>query len=165
MPEGTQSLVLLCFDVDVPTEGTDVNQEGRTVPLDLPRADFFHWVTADLPASLREVTEGAHCSAITAKGKAPGPTVDGGLQGINDYTSWFAADPDMAGDYGGYDGPCPPWNDERVHGYRFAIYALDVQTLGLHGAFTGGDVREAMKGHVLDSAEMTGLYNIFPGAR
>ena len=165
VPEGTQSLVLLCFDVDVPTEGTDVNQEGRTVPLDLPRADFFHWVTADLPASLREVTEGAHCSAITAKGKAPGPTVDGGLQGINDYTSWFAADPDMAGDYGGYDGPCPPWNDERVHGYRFAIYALDVQTLGLHGAFTGGDVREAMKGHVLDSAEMTGLYNIFPGAR
>jgi hypothetical protein len=40
-------------------------------------------------------------------------------QGVNDYTGWFANDPDMAGEYYGYDGPCPPWNDERVHTYVF----------------------------------------------
>jgi len=163
VPDGTRSLVLLCFDADVPTSGEDVNQEGRTVPLDLPRADFFHWVTCDLPAGLREIAEGAHSSGVTARGKAPGATPDGGLQGINDYTSWFGGDPDMAGDYGGYDGPCPPWNDERVHGYHFAIYALDVESLGLTGSFTGADVRAAMEGHILDSAEIVGLYAIHPG--
>lgn len=164
-PEGTRSFALLCWDPEVPSEGSKVNQEGVTVPLDLPRVDFFHWVLADLPASLREIAEGSHSEGFTARGKAPGPTPSGGLQGINDYTNWFAGDADLAGDYGGYDGPFPPWNDERVHAYRFAIYALDVPSLGLSGAFTGQDVREAMKGHVLDSAEIVGLYAIKPGVR
>jgi len=31
-----------------------------------------------------------------------------GVRGINDYTGWFAGDPEMAGNHGGYDGPCPP---------------------------------------------------------
>jgi len=162
VPEGTKSLVLLCWDPDVPTVGDDVNQTDRTVPLDLLRADFFHWVTCDLPAGLSEIAEGSHSESVTARGKAPGPTVQGGLQGINDYTNWFAGDADMAGDYAGYDGPCPPFNDERVHGYRFAVYALDTETLGLSGSFTGADVRAAMAGHVLDSAMIVGLYAINP---
>ena len=164
-PEGTKSLVLLCWDPEVPSEGTHVNQEGVTVPLDLARVDFFHWVVVDLPADLGEIPEGSHASGVTPRGKAAGPTPQGGLQGINDYTNWFSGDPDMGGDYGGYDGPCPPWNDERVHAYRFAIYALDVESLGLSGGFTGGDVREAMNGHILAQGELTGLYAIYPGAR
>ena len=164
VPEGTRSFALLCCDPDVPTVGDDVNQEGKTVPLDLPRADFFHWVLCDLPADLREIAEGSHSSGVTAKGKPPGPTPSGGLSGINDYTNWFAGDPDMAGDYGDYDGPCPPWNDERVHGYTFSVYALDVASLGLSGSFTGADVRKAMEGHVLASGSITGLYAINPDA-
>jgi phosphatidylethanolamine-binding protein (PEBP) family uncharacterized protein len=39
---------------------------------------------------------------------------------------WFAGDNDMRGDYYGYDGPCPPWNDEIVHRYVFTLFALDV---------------------------------------
>ena len=132
------------------------------MPLDLPRVEFHHWVVADLPASVTEIAEGSHSSGITPKGKAPGPTPDGGVQGINDYTSWFAGDPDMGGDYGGFDGPCPPWNDERVHAYRFVVYALDVESLGLSGSFTGGQLREAIAGHVLASAELTGLYTLNP---
>ena len=42
----------------------------------------------------------------------------------------------MSGDYFGYDGPCPPWNDALVHRYVFTLYALDVATLGLQGPFT-----------------------------
>jgi Raf kinase inhibitor-like YbhB/YbcL family protein len=164
VPDNTRSFVVLCFDVDGPTDGTDVNQTDRSVPLDLPRADFFHWVAADLPANLREIAEGAHSEGITPRGKAAGATPSGGLQGINDYTSWFASDADMAGDYGGYDGPCPPFNDERVHGYHFAVYALDVESLGLSGAFTGPDVRAAMAAHILASAEIVGLYAINPAA-
>ena len=66
--------------------------------------------------------------------------------GINDYTGWFANDPDMAGEYYGYDGPCPPWNDERVHTYVFTLYALDIPRLPLDGRFTGKEARLAITG-------------------
>jgi Raf kinase inhibitor-like YbhB/YbcL family protein len=164
-PEATRSFALLCFDPEVPTEGSNVNREGVTVPLDLPRADFFHWVLVDLPADLREIAEGSHSDGVTTRGKAPGPSASGGLQGINDYTGWFAGDEAMKGDYGGYDGPCPPWNDERVHAYNFVVYALDVPTLGLSGSFDGHAVRRAMQGHVLAESRITGLYAIYPGAK
>lgn len=165
VPEGTKSFALICWDSDVPSVGDDVNQEGKTVPLDLPRTDFFHWVVCDLPADLREIAEGSHSEGVTAKGKPPGPTPDGGVQGQNNYTQWFAGNPDMGGTYCGYDGMAPPWNDERVHGYRFGIYAMDVETLGLSGAFTGDDLRRAMSGHVLDAQILIGLYAINPDAR
>ena len=57
----------------------------------------------------------------------------GARQGVNSYTSWFASDHDMSGDYFGYDGPCPPWNDALVHRYVFTLYALDVATLACKG--------------------------------
>ena len=160
-PEGTRSFALICCDSDVPSSGESVNQAGKTVPVDLPRVDFFHWVVADLPATLSEIAEGSHSEGVTARGKAPGPTPSGGVAGINSYTGWFAGDPDMGGDYGGYDGPCPPWNDERMHGYRFTVYALDVETVGLSGSFTGAQLREAMAGHVLAEASLTGLFTLF----
>lgn len=162
VPEGTRSFALICYDPDVPSRGDDVNQDGRTVPLELPRVDFFHWVVADLPADLREIAEGAHSSGVVPRGKPAGPTPDGGVTGLNDYTGWFAGHPDMGGDYAGYDGPGPPWNDSRVHGYRFQVFALDVPTLGLSGPFTGQALREAMKGHVLASCELVGLYSNNP---
>lgn len=165
VPHETKSQVLLCWDPDVPTEGSTVNQPGMTVPLDLPRADFFHWVVIDLPPGLRTIAEGQHADGVVARGKAPGRTPDGGVQGLNDYTGWFATDPAMQGNWCGYDGPCPPWNDERVHGYRFGVYALDVPTLGLTGLFTGHDVRHAMRGHVLAAARIVGLYAINPAPR
>lgn len=164
-PKETKSFALLCWDPDVPAEGSRVNREGMTVPLDLKRTDFFHWVVCDLPPTLTNIPEGYHSSEVTPRGKPGGASPSGGVQGLNDYTGWFASDVDMKGDYHGYDGPCPPWNDERVHGYRFAVYALDVPTLGLSGRFTGHDVRKAMEGHVLDQAMLLGVYAIYPGAK
>ena len=52
--------------------------------------------------------------------------------------TWFASDKDMAGDYHGYDGPCPPWNDEIPHRYVFTVYALDVASgLTMTGQLVG----------------------------
>lgn len=162
LPEDTRSLVLICHDPDVPSRGDDVNQEGREVPPDLPRVDFTHWVLVDIPGDWREIREGAFSAGVTAHGK-PGPEgPEGTRQGVNDYTGWFSGDPGMAGDYYGYDGPCPPWNDTIVHHYHFTLYALDVARCPVEGRFTRDDVLAAMTGHVLAEARISGTYSLNP---
>jgi Raf kinase inhibitor-like YbhB/YbcL family protein len=164
-PAGTRAFAIICHDPDVPSRGDDVNQENRTVPASLPRVDFFHWVLVDLPASVLEVTEGEFSNCVTPRGK-PGPTsLHGARQGINDYTGWFAGDRDMSGDYYGYDGPCPPWNDERVHHYVFTVFALDIEHLPLEGKFGGQQARDAMAGHILGQASITGIYTLNPNVQ
>jgi len=165
VPDGTQSFALLCHDPDVPSQPDDVNQAGRVVPASLPRVDFYHWVLIELSADTREIAEGAYSSAITPRGKAGPLTPQGARQGVNDYTQWFASDNDMRGDYFGYDGPCPPWNDAIVHRYVFTLYALDVATLPLEGAFNGADVQRAIAGHVLAQAALTGVYTLNPSVQ
>ncbi|HUR58382.1 MAG TPA: YbhB/YbcL family Raf kinase inhibitor-like protein [Opitutaceae bacterium] len=165
VPAGVQSFAVLCHDPDVPSRGDDVNQEGRTVSRSLPRVDFFHWVLVDLPSTVTAIDAGQFASSVTPRGK-PGPDAPlGARQGINDYTSWFASDKDMAGDYHGYDGPCPPWNDEIPHRYVFTVFALDVPRLGVQGRFTGADVRAAVERHVLAQAAITGRYTLNPGVK
>ncbi|HEY5719326.1 MAG TPA: YbhB/YbcL family Raf kinase inhibitor-like protein [Gammaproteobacteria bacterium] len=165
LPEGTRSLVLICHDPDVPSRPDDVNQAGRSVPADLPRVDFYHWVLVDLPADLEGIDEGEFCSGVTPGGK-PGPEAPGGTrQGLNNYTDWFAGDAQMRGDYYGYDGPCPPWNDERLHHYVFTLYALDVERCPVDGRFGGPEVLNAISGHILGQASMLGTYTLNPRLR
>jgi Raf kinase inhibitor-like YbhB/YbcL family protein len=168
VPAGTKSFALICHDPDVPSRGDDVNQEGKTVPPTLPRVDFFHWVMVDLPATLKSIEVGQFSNGITARGK-PGPQVKdhpGVRHGLNDYTGWFAGDANMSGDYCGYDGPCPPWNDAVVHRYVFTLYALDIERVPLDGQnsgkFSGQQVRDAIKGHVLAEASCMGRYTLNP---
>lgn len=160
-PEGTQSFALICHDPDVPSSGEDVNQAGRLVPADLPRVDFFHWALVDIPVDVTQVEEGAAAQGVTPRGKPCGPSPIG-VSGQNSYTGWFAGDSDMGGVYGGYDGPCPPWNDSIVHHYHFTLYALDVTTLNLKGAFTGDQALEAMEGHLLGKVAQMGTYSMNP---
>ena len=161
VPQGTRSLVLICHDPDVPSSAEDVNREGRTVPASLPRVDFFHWVLVDLPPTLREIAAGSMSSGVSPRGKPPlpGPAP---RHGINDYTAWFRGDQDMQGNYFGYDGPCPPWNDALPHRYVFTLYALDIARCPVDGEFTGQQVREAMAGHILAHASITGTYTLNP---
>jgi Raf kinase inhibitor-like YbhB/YbcL family protein len=158
-PEGARSFALLCIDADAPTDPTNVNTEGVTVPASLPRGEFSHWVLIDIPGTATAIAEGADSDGVTERGKRVGPTPHG-VRGRNDYTSWFHGDAAMAGIYGGYDGPCPPWNDELLHHYTFTVHALDVASLGLSGDFGVAEVRAAMEGHVLASASVTGTYTL-----
>jgi Raf kinase inhibitor-like YbhB/YbcL family protein len=161
-PEGTRSFALIVHDPDVPSKPDDVNQEGRTVPADLPRIDFYHWVLVDIPQGVSSLDVGADSSEVTAGGKEASPGPHGSRRGINNYTDWFAGDADMGGDYHGYDGPCPPWNDSIPHHYHFTLYALDIEQCPVEGRFGGPEVLAAIQGHILAQASFTARYSVNP---
>ncbi len=166
VPSAAKSLALIVHDPDVPSRGDDVNQEGKTVPADLPRVDFFHWTLIDIPAGAQQIAAASFANGVTPRGKS-GPAIansplPGARHGINDYTGWFAQDADMSGAYFGYDGPCPPWNDAIVHRYVFTLYALDIARLPLDGQFSGAQVRAAIDGHILAQASVSGSYTLNP---
>jgi Raf kinase inhibitor-like YbhB/YbcL family protein len=156
-PKGTRSLAILMYDDDVPADATGVNKEGMEIPDADPRRRFYHWTLANLPATLRGLSSGAGGSGVTPHGRA---AVDGpGQAGVNDYTSFFAGEATMAGTYRGYDGPCPPWNDERIHSYVIRVFALDVSRLVLPKDFTGAQFEKALEGHVLSFGASTFTYS------
>ncbi len=159
-PEDTRSFAILMIDPDVPSVFDDVNQEGRTIPADLPRQDFHHWAIVDIPADVREIAEGACSDAVTPGGKRDPAGPAGSRQGLNDYGG-FMGD----GDYFGYDGPCPPWNDALLHRYFFRLFALDVARLDLPERFDGRDVLRAIQGHVLAETAIHGTYTLNPTLR
>ncbi len=165
VPEGTESFALIVHDPDVPSKGDDVNKEGREVPASLPRVNFYHWLLLDIPVGTSEIAAASQGDGVTAKGKS-GPEAPGGLRhGINNYTQWFASDPEMSGDYYGYDGPCPPWNDAIIHHYVFTLYALDTAKLPVDGKLTPDNILAALKGHVLEEASLTGTYTLNPAVK
>ncbi|MBF0522873.1 MAG: YbhB/YbcL family Raf kinase inhibitor-like protein [Candidatus Omnitrophica bacterium] len=66
-----------------------------------------------------------------------------GIQGVNDFRTI------------NYGGPCPP--SGPPHRYFFKIYALDTM-LTLSKGVTKKQLEKAMIGHVLDQAQIIGLY-------
>ncbi len=165
LPDGTRSLVMICHDPDVPSVGDDVNRAEREVPADLPRVDFYHWVLVDIDAEADELAEGAFSDAVTPGGKTGPEGPDGTRCGINSYTDWFSGDASMQGEYFGYDGPCPPWNDARMHRYVFTLYALDTERAPVAGHFDGPEVLRAISAHILGQAQLTGTYTLNPALR
>lgn len=162
LPEGARSLVLICHDPDVPSKPDDVNQEGREVPADLPRVNFYHWVLVDIPPTMKELREAEFAQGITPHGKKGPHAPQNTRQGLNDYTGWFSGDKDMEGFYYGYDGPCPPWSDSIPHRYIFTLYAIDVDRCPVENTFTGDEVLQAIEGHVLDQASLQVTYTLNP---
>lgn len=95
---------------------------------------FTHWVLYDMPPDKRELAED-----IAKQEQLP----DGSRQGLNDY------------DLISYVGPCPPAHSH--HHYVFDLYALDTK-LNLPPRASKKQVLKAMKGHVLASGELVGLF-------
>lgn len=161
-PAGTGTLVLIMHDDDVPAQADDVNREGRTIPEDAPRTRFYHWVAVDFPPNAEGLLEASASNKVTPRGKNGKLGPYGSREGLNGFTGFLSGDPEMAGDYYGYDGPCPPWNDERLHRYHFTLYATDFEAFPLEDGFNGAQVEAALKGHVLDELSVSGCYSLHP---
>jgi len=157
VPRGTRSFVVTCIDHDCPSAPDDVNVPDREVPASLPRVDFTHWLLANVPSTEAGIEEGSHSDGVVPRGKKA-DAAPVGVHGQNDYTGWFSTDPDLAGEWNGYDGSAPPWNDSIVHRYEFTVYALGLALLDLEPGFTRDELTAAMEGHVLDSASIVGVY-------
>jgi Raf kinase inhibitor-like YbhB/YbcL family protein len=95
---------------------------------DAPKTTWVHWVLYDLPADANALTD------------ADLPS--GTREGVNDWKRT------------GYGGPCPPIGRHR---YFFKLYALDAMLSDL-GRPTKAQVEAAMKGHVLEQAQLMGTY-------
>ena len=54
----------------------------------------------------------------------------------------------------GYGGPAPP---DKRHTYVFKAYALDI-TLDLKEGYSKQELEDAMKGHIIAEAKLTGTY-------
>ena len=96
---------------------------------DAPHGNWVHWVISDISPKISRIEEDS----------APKGAVEG-------RTSFGRP---------GYGGPCPP---AGTHHFIFRLYALDTK---LHLSSVEGKegVEKAMAGHILEQAELVGLYN------
>ncbi len=101
-----------------------------------------HWVLANLPATVTQLSEN-----LPKTDQLPNGAVQGG-----NFTGAI-----------GYRGPHPPAAD-KPHHYHFQVFALD-QTLTLPVGFNRQAVLDAMKGHVLAKGELVGTYQRRPDVR
>jgi len=99
---------------------------------DAPMGTWVHWVMYNIPATVSSIEEKADVAKINA------------ADGLN---SWNEK---------GYNGPCPPGG---THRYIFKLYALD-KVLTPREGMDKDTLLEAMKGHILGEARLTGLFRV-----
>lgn len=99
---------------------------------DAPGGTFTHWIAYNIPAGAGGLPGGA---------TEPRNAAFGG----NGF------------DRHGYGGPCPP-PGSGMHHYVFDLYALDLPGLHLTQNAAAGDLRSAIRGHILGTARLTGTY-------
>ncbi len=96
-----------------------------------PDGVFDHWVVYNISPALHEIKENNVPSGVSQGANGSGKD--------------------------SYTGPCPP---DREHRYFFKLYALDTM-LGFpkQAKVTKLIVLDAMKGHIIEQAELIGKYN------
>jgi hypothetical protein len=96
---------------------------------DAPLKTWLHWTLWNISPSANRIPENAF--------------PEGSIEGITDFGKT------------GWGGPCPPSGEHR---YFFKLYALD-STLDLPTGASLTELEKAMEGHIIDSAELVGLYS------
>jgi Raf kinase inhibitor-like YbhB/YbcL family protein len=120
-PEGTRSFALTCYDPDAPTG-----------------SGFWHWVVANIPASVTELpldagragSSGLPHGAVTVRNDA----------GANSYA-----------------GPCPPQGD-HPHRYLFTVFAVGVEQLPVNADTSAAVVGFQLHFNTLAQASLMGLF-------
>lgn len=121
-------------NVSPPLEFIDIPKDAKSLVLivddpDAPSKTWVHWVIYNINPNVSEVAENT--------------VPDGGIEAMTDFGK------------PGYGGPCPPLG---THRYFFKLYALDT-LLTLPQNADKKTAEEAMKEHILGSAELIGLYS------
>ena len=127
-------------DVSPPIEISGVSEEAKSIAIimddpDAPHGVFTHWVIWNIPANVSLIPEGIPAEPVISEPISA-------VQGKNDFNRI------------GYGGPCPPFG---VHKYRIRVYVLDT-FLNLEPGATKEELKNAMKGHVLQYALVTASY-------
>jgi Raf kinase inhibitor-like YbhB/YbcL family protein len=123
---------------DAPPEGTRSLALMMEDP-DAPAGLWVHWIVYGMAPHVRQLPEGAS----PRRGPSSGATLPSGIsEGKN---SWGRVR---------YNGPCPP---SGTHRYHLRLVALDME-LDLPPGVERGELLEAMEGHVLAEATLTGDY-------
>ena len=94
---------------------------------------WVHWLVTDVPASVHALDQGASGRAMPASA----------TEMLN---TWGRT---------GYGGPQPPAGT-GAHDYVTTVFAVDEERLDIGAIADWGAVREAMRGHVLAEASLTG---------
>jgi Raf kinase inhibitor-like YbhB/YbcL family protein len=119
-PKDTKSFVLTVYDPDAPTG-----------------SGWWHWVVYDIPASAKELPQGA------GSGKAALP--EGAKQARTDFGA------------PGFGGACPPPGD-KPHRYIFTIHALKLDKLEVPADASPALIGFMTKANSLGSASFTAKY-------
>ncbi|MGH7987997.1 MAG: YbhB/YbcL family Raf kinase inhibitor-like protein [Candidatus Binataceae bacterium] len=101
---------------------------------DATHGTFIHWAIYNLPANQTNLPQ---------RVKKRHKRTYGGEQGTNSFGNI------------GYGGPCPP--PGKPHHYHFKLYALNTK-LKLKPGATAAEVEKAMKGHVIATSDLVGLF-------
>ena len=120
-PEGTKSFVVTCYDPDAPTG-----------------SGWWHWIMINIPASTKELPNGAGSKG----GKIPA----GAMQMRNDYGTH---------DFGGAAPPAGP-----AHRYIFTVYALKVEKLELDPQSSAALTGFMTNFNSIGKAQLIALYGV-----
>eukprot|EP00243_Klebsormidium_subtile_P003818 TRINITY_DN17428_c0_g1_i1.p1 TRINITY_DN17428_c0_g1~~TRINITY_DN17428_c0_g1_i1.p1 ORF type:complete len:198 (+),score=56.50 TRINITY_DN17428_c0_g1_i1:177-770(+) len=129
VPEGTESLALIMEDLDAPDPAS-------------PIVPWVHWIVVNIPPTLHGLPENFRVHGLDEseiKKEHQGIT-----EGYNDFKQ------------PGYRGPAPPTS--AAHRFGFRLYALDKRFEKLPNKITKPVLEEAMEGHILGEAKLTGMH-------
>ena len=121
-------------NVNPPLSISDVPENAQSLVLisddpDAPAGVWVHWIVWNIDPKTTEIAENS----------IPSGAVEG-------TTSFGKTE---------YGGPCPPSGEHR---YFFRLYALDTK-LDLDSSADKAKIEAAMQGHILEQAELMGLYS------
>jgi Raf kinase inhibitor-like YbhB/YbcL family protein len=127
-PEGTRSFAVSITDPDLPEA------------FNFPRS-FAHWLVYNIPASVRELPEGASGNAMLPAGA---------VELNSDFVTFK-----IPGFGRGYGGPWPP---DRQHRYFFTVYALKAERLDIPANADLGAFAAAVMPVAIDAASFVAVY-------